>query len=109
VLPVLIALVFGIIEFGFAFNSQITLTHAAREGVRSMAINNNPAAAQDRAVRSAVGLGLTASQVKVTTDPTGGCAPGRTATVTITYPFTSLTGIVGSINLTGRGSMQCGG
>ena len=34
VLPVLLLLVFGIIEFGLLFNRYITVTHAAREGVR---------------------------------------------------------------------------
>jgi hypothetical protein len=38
VLPLLILLLGGIIDFGFAFNTQISLTHAAREGVRVEAI-----------------------------------------------------------------------
>lgn len=38
VLPVLLLLVFGIIEFGLLFNRFITITHAAREGVRVTAL-----------------------------------------------------------------------
>jgi Flp pilus assembly protein TadG len=38
VLPVLLLLVFGIIEFGLLFNRYITVTHAAREGVRVAAL-----------------------------------------------------------------------
>jgi Flp pilus assembly protein TadG len=38
ILPILIMLVFGIIQFGVAFNSYITLTHATREGVRLAAV-----------------------------------------------------------------------
>jgi len=34
VLPVLLLLVFGVIYFGFAFNTKMTLTQAAREGAR---------------------------------------------------------------------------
>jgi hypothetical protein len=34
VLPLLLMLVFGVIYFGFAFNTQLTLTQAAREGAR---------------------------------------------------------------------------
>ena len=41
VLPLLILLVGGIIDFGFAFNSQISLTHAAREGVRVEAVTGD--------------------------------------------------------------------
>jgi len=38
VLPVLLVIVFGIIDFGFLFNAQISLTQATREGVRVGAI-----------------------------------------------------------------------
>jgi len=34
VLPVLLLLVFGVIYFGFAFNTKMTLTQSAREGAR---------------------------------------------------------------------------
>ena len=38
ILPILIMLVFGIIQFGVAYNSYIALTHAAREGARLAAV-----------------------------------------------------------------------
>lgn len=38
ILPLLLALVGGIIDFGFGFYSQVGLAHAAREGVRAEAI-----------------------------------------------------------------------
>jgi Flp pilus assembly protein TadG len=34
ILPILVIIVFGIFQFGIAFNNWISLTHAAREGVR---------------------------------------------------------------------------
>ncbi len=40
ILPILIMLVFGIIEFGIAYNNWISLTHAAREGVRLAAVED---------------------------------------------------------------------
>jgi Flp pilus assembly pilin Flp len=40
-LPLLLMLVLGTIEFGRAYNAQITLTNAARDGVRVMAIGND--------------------------------------------------------------------
>src|SRR6476620_11698408 len=44
--PILIMLLLGIMEFGRAYNVQISLTNAAREGVRVMAIDSsNPTAA----------------------------------------------------------------
>jgi len=45
VMPLLLLLVFGIIEFGFIFNRYITLTHAAREGVRLLAIGESSSTA----------------------------------------------------------------
>ena len=46
VLPLLLLLLGGIIDFGFAFNTQISLTHAAREGVRHYAIHEDEEAAK---------------------------------------------------------------
>jgi hypothetical protein len=43
VLPVLILLVFGIVEFGFVFNRWITMTHSAREGVRVYSLTGDAA------------------------------------------------------------------
>ena len=39
ILPILVILVFGIIEFGIAYNNYISITHAAREGARLAAVN----------------------------------------------------------------------
>lgn len=113
-LPILVVLVMGIMEFGRAYNAQITLTHSARESVRSMAISNNPVAAKNRAVTTAVGLNPALSPANVaivtTASPNTACAPAATATVTISYSLPSLTGLFGSaIPLTGKGVMRCGG
>jgi hypothetical protein len=40
ILPVLILLLFGIIEFGFVFNNYLAITHAAREGARLAAVGH---------------------------------------------------------------------
>ena len=39
VVPVLFALVFGIIEFGWAFNQHLDVRHGAREGARLAAVD----------------------------------------------------------------------
>jgi Flp pilus assembly pilin Flp len=49
VLPILLLLVFGIVEFGLAFNRWITVTHAAREGVRVYALSGDALEAQTAA------------------------------------------------------------
>jgi Flp pilus assembly protein TadG len=38
VVPILVALIFGIFEFGEAYNTQIALQAAAREGARELAL-----------------------------------------------------------------------
>lgn len=106
--PVLIMILMGIIEFGRAYNAQVSLTNAAREGVRVMAISNNQAPARAAARNAAVSLnpGLVDSNITFTAAT---CAPNRQMTVTVTYSLSTLTGIAGPFAMTGRGVMQCGG
>lgn len=113
-LPVLILLLFGIMEFGRAFNAQVTLTSAAREGVRVMAISKDPASARS-STKTAAGtlrpeLTDTNIAISVPGATTGNpCPTGSTATVTITYNLSTLTGIAGPFAMTGKGVMLCGG
>ena len=108
-LPVLLLLVCGIIDFGRALNAQITLTQAAREGARVDSVCNATANAncgttvQNRTVAAATGLhpALAPGLVSVTT-----CAQsagqGVNATVTInSYPFTFVTPIGAIAKLVG--------
>ena len=56
ILPILFFLVFGIVEFGFAFNRWITVTHASREGVRQLSIGKTQAEAETAAKATAPDL-----------------------------------------------------
>jgi Flp pilus assembly protein TadG len=118
IVPLLILLVLGIAEFGHAFQVQGTLSAAAREGVRAMALRNDPvdARAVARNAASSLDPGVTDTQIKIqivgstaTTCPTIGA--GNTAVrLTITYPMPFLTGFFGTgITLTGTGVMRCNG
>ena len=40
VLPIFVMLIFGIFQFGIAFNNWIAITHAAREGARLAAVGH---------------------------------------------------------------------
>ncbi len=42
VLPLLLFIVFGIVQFGFAMNAKIDATHLTAEGARYIAVNQNP-------------------------------------------------------------------
>ncbi|QDG67832.1 pilus assembly protein [Pseudarthrobacter sp. NIBRBAC000502772] len=107
-LPLLLMLVLGTIEFGRAYNAQITLTNAARDGVRVMAIANNPADAKTAAKNAAasVSTAIPTSDVTLSTDV---CSTGTQVTLTIKYTLSTITGIAGPFPMTGKGVMLCGG
>ncbi len=107
VVPILLLLVFGIAEFGRAYQVQTSLSAAARHGARIMALQNDSAAAIDATVAFDPELELTASDVTVSLSD---CDPGLTVTVTAQHTLETLTGfIVNQFGLTGTGSMRCGG
>jgi len=106
ILPLLIIVVFGIIEFGRAYNTKITLTHAAREGVREYALTQNSTDGQNAAEGAATGLDLVQLSYANT-----GCVVGNPTTVTLTYPFQLNIPFFSSspLTLVGEGTMRCGG
>jgi Flp pilus assembly protein TadG len=114
VLPILLVLVFGIVDFGRAYNAQISLTQAAREGARVRALGADAAATTTR-VQLAAGF-LPAASVSVGVGTACPANPSATdvATVTATYTFTYATPIgalagfaAGPLTLTGTGVMRC--
>ena len=113
IVPILLVLLLGIIEFGHAFQVQGTLSAAAREGARRMALQNDTTDARD-AVRDAAGsLDPAITDAQISIDPASCPIAADTDTdviVTIEYPMPFLTGLFGaSVDLTGRGVMRCQG
>ncbi len=118
-LPVLLLVVFGIIDFGRMLNAQITITEAAHEGARWSALRQTTPTPANRAVTAAVGLSP-APTANVTACP---AAPAVTdqATAVVTYqfsfvtPFNALAGMFGgggganTVQLRATGVMRCGG
>ena len=113
IVPLLLVLVLGIAEFGRAFQVQSTLSAAAREGVRTMALQNDPAAARStvRSVASSLNPALTDAQIGITPTACPLTYPSTaTVRVTIRYRQPFLTGFFGSgVDLTGTGVMRCNG
>ena len=107
VAPILLALVAGIVEFSHAYNLQISVTQAAREAAREMAIEDDQGAAALAATAGAPGLN--AADFEYAFSP-GTCTAGENIAVTITYPAPTLTGVFGStVTVTGTGAMRCEG
>ncbi len=109
VLPMLLLLVCGIIDFGRAYNARMTLSNAARESVRVWALGGTQEEATQRAKDTAVGLAITG----VTFDSTS-CTFGAKTTVNVTAEFTYLTPLIAELSptissLSTDGVMRCGG
>jgi Flp pilus assembly protein TadG len=87
VLPVLALLLFGVIQFGIAFNNYITLTDAVRAGARKAAVSRNESdpvgAAEGEVRRSAGGLDQKNLKVSVSSD----WKPTHDVTVSANYPY----------------------
>ena len=113
IVPLLIVLLLGIAEFGRAFQVQGTLSAAAREGVRVMALQNDPTAARAAVRNAATSLNPTITDAEIAISPASCPATnGGTTSVrlTISYPMPYLTGFFGSgLGLTGTGVMRCTG
>ncbi|PNI10591.1 pilus assembly protein TadE [Arthrobacter sp. AFG7.2] len=107
-LPLLLMLVLGTIEFGRAYNAQITLTNAARDGVRVMAIGNDPTGARIAAKNAAASVSTTIPNSDILFS-TNVCATGSQVTLTIKYNLATITGIAGPFPMSGKGVMLCGG
>src|SRR6266699_2915884 len=76
-LPMLLLLLFGIIDFGRALNAQITLTQAAREGARLASLNQPNVVSRTQAAAT----GLSPVSVSVPSSCPPGAGPTANADV----------------------------
>lgn len=90
VAPILLVIVFAVIQFGIAFNNYLTLTDAVRAGARKAAVSRHeldPVAAVEDKVRLAA---EDLEDVDLTVDVAApdGWERGTDVTVEATYPYT---------------------
>jgi Flp pilus assembly protein TadG len=101
VLPVFFLLVFGIMEFGWAYFQQLDVRHGAREGARLVAVNYKTTAAPTPAdqttqiVNELCDRMDSGSDVSVQISRSGTAAVGQRFDVTVTKPLDQLTGFLG--------------
>lgn len=110
VLPLLLLLIVGMVQFGRVYSMQIQLTGAANDGARYLSVNPTDAAgARTRTQNAAPNLGLTAGEIAVTA--TAPCTPTNTVAVVASRVFVFNIPILPLPNLplTGRGVMPCVG
>ncbi|AUZ35456.1 pilus assembly protein TadE [Arthrobacter sp. PGP41] len=118
VLPLLLLIVLGIIEFGRVLNVQVSLTQAAREGARYAAIHHGEPGFDVQATALAAAPALSGLGVSVTDDASS-CSSNSNVQVQTKVTLPSLTGFLDAgffgapsifpLNLTGVGVMRCGG
>jgi Flp pilus assembly protein TadG len=89
VLPILIVLLFGIIQFGIAFNNYVTLTDAVRAGARKAAVSRNasdPAGTCKAAVLAAAD-NLDKTDLQTNLSCSSSWAPGSDVIVSADYKY----------------------
>lgn len=114
VMPIFLSLILGMLEFGWIFNGQITLTSAAREGARVAVVYDTAAAAStpvQTAVQSSSGVSSLRNITAVTTFPTimeTGPDGVNNAKVTVTAKIDPLVGLFvhGPVNLSATAIMR---
>jgi Flp pilus assembly protein TadG len=112
-LSLLLLLVMGTIDFGYLFSTKVTLQNAVRQGGRyaitGQCITGSGGSCSLTRYNSIMqtvedtALGrLDASQIRITCqDYGGGCpngagGPGDLVTITVTYPYHFMTGLIGT-------------
>lgn len=89
ILPLLIVLIFAIIDFGYYMFVTISVNHATRAGVRQAAMNNATCTQiKDTVLANAVGVVLSANDVLVTPTARDAALPGQPPSVTVAVNFT---------------------
>jgi Flp pilus assembly protein TadG len=117
-LPLLLLILVGTMEFGRVFNVQNSLTQAAREGARNAAIHYSDGTMDVAGTALAAAPSLDNLVVNVD-DNADACAPGSNVEVTTSVSLPSLSGFLDAgwfgspglfpMTLTGVGVMRCGG
>lgn len=113
VLPLLMLLVFGIIEFGFALYRQAILTNASREGARHGIVQAVPAITTTE-INATIDNYLTAAGINpanVSRNIVTGAVMGAPVRVQLTLPYTfqvlpRMSAITQNINLTAVTEMR---
>jgi Flp pilus assembly pilin Flp len=89
VLPVLVSVLFGIIQFGILFNNYVTLTDAVRAGARTAAVSrlsSDPVGDTIAKIDSAAG-DLDPTKITPTLPPATAWVHGNDIQVKATYPY----------------------
>lgn len=99
VAPLLLLLLFGIVEFGLLFGQKLDVSQGAREGARLASVNYQETAGSTGATQSSEIVATVCSRMEVAADTTvtidlsGGTAVGDIITLTVEAPAQPVTGV----------------
>lgn len=112
-LPVLMLILFGIIEFGMIMYSREVITNASREGARAGIVQSTakPTVGEIQTIVTNYLTGTGVDPNSVTTNVAGaGLTAPNTLTVSVTYPYNffvpAILGLGNTISLTGQTVMR---
>ncbi len=99
VLPILIMLIFGIVEFGRILNTYMTVTELSREGARKGAVGGTDSEIIATVQNNASAAGLKVSDLTVNIVPTsvGKRDRGTSVKVEVIYPVDIIAPVIGSM------------
>jgi Flp pilus assembly protein TadG len=115
VLPIFLLLVCGVIDFARAYNAQVTLSEAAAEGARTLAIGSSSGEAQTAVETALQGSTVPPDQVtypEIVACPSDATPGGAQASIEVQTtgfgPITPLMEpIIGELTITGTAARQC--
>ena len=111
----LVPLILGMIEFGAVMYSQITMTQAAREAARQLALDvgtGTPNTCDATCISNAKSTAASAaSPLSITSYSYTTCVSGsnQSTSATMTIKATTLLPLFVNVTITGTASMPCGG
>jgi len=119
ILPLLVLLIFGMIEFSVLFYDKAMITNASREGARAGIVFATPAPISDNEIRQIVAtycsdhlVSFQPGSVVTTSVARTGTSSGDRLTVRVVYPYNFLilpnvvTGLTGTITLSAETIMR---
>jgi len=115
VVPLLLTLLFGIVEFGTAYNAQILVTNAAREAIRAANVAESATSVDARRAAADTAASTTLDIIGVdiesmTFSQPLDCAAPATQSVTVEVRKPLLTGLFGAtFDLSGKATRLCAG
>lgn len=99
ILPLIVFLLLGVVDFSRIFHSYLTIDHAGREAARAASIGRDDSTIEGVAVSQGSSINLTTDQVAVEppVSPPDKRNSGTDVTITISYPVTFLTPLISNV------------